>query len=277
MRTRLRLLLLAIACCGCSDSPSTGIIPFDTQNYAFDFPVGGTRLMLRTFMSESGQGVRYNHSLGWFRIEKDTSFEGYPAQVVEGSIWEPYDDTILRYGFRELYVREDSQVSVYLFRSEQSGSFLIDLLKPAAADTGLFSDRMIPIRFPLVAARPWPIRPAGDPFHSLPLDKEMEGADTLEFKGARYACAVLVLHTVPGVPLRSWVSRIGVLKAEVDFGKWPNTDSAGLVDTIHSVESYALLDRDVDSATVAGYFGRYGNGPFPGPPAGDELAFPAGR
>jgi hypothetical protein len=255
------MLAFAIACC--SDKPSTtGPAPFATESYEFDFPVGQTRLMLRTLQRESKTtGATYN-MLGWFRIEKDTLFEGNPAQIVAGRFWEPFADTLLRYQVRELHVREDSGISVYQYRGETAAPFLVSLLKAGVWDTNTFSDRMTVLRYPLIANKPWPIRLATDPA-GLPLEKEFIGTDTLEFKGRNYACGVLVLHSMGGMPLKSWISRVGLLKAEIDFGWDAVTDTAGNVDSIRNVETYTLLDVGLDSTAVTDLLGHYSNGTFP--------------
>lgn len=264
--------------CGCTDTrDATGPVPFDTASYAFDFTVGQTRLLLRTVRTESGSVDRTNHILGWFRIEKDTLYGGNPAQIVTGSFWEPSSDTLLRSQVRELHVREDSGISVYQFKGENAGPFLVGLLKGAAGDTNTFSDRMTTLRYPLMRERPWPIRPENDPFGNLPLEKEFVGMDTLEFGGRQYACGVLVLHSFADLPLKSWISRIGLLKAEIDFGWDAVTDSAGEADSLHSVETYTLLNVDIDSTEVIKLLGRYGNGPRPPPPADAEPAATRGK
>jgi hypothetical protein len=271
---RLRFLIIsAFAIAGCSDKPSTtGPVPFDTTAYAFDFPVGQTRLLLRTVRTESGSMDQTNQILGWFRIEKDTLFGGNPAQIVTGSFWEAYSDTLFRYRIRELHVREDSGISVYQFKGEDSDPFLVSLLKSGAWDTNTFSDRMTLLRYPLALDRPWPIRSETDPSGSIPLRKEFIGTDTLEFKGRQYACGVLLLHTLADIPMRSWISRIGLLKAEIDFGWETVTDTAGKVDSVRQVETYTLLDVGIDSTAVTEMLGRYGNGPRPPRPMADAKA-----
>ena len=262
MRKSSALFPLALLCSGCFET-SSGPVPFDTGRDAFDFPAGQTRLLLRTFTTEwkNGGEVRRNHILGWLRVDKDTSFEGYPAKIVEGRYWEPYSDTLIRYRSRELYVDEGSQVSVYLFRQEEATPFLSTLLKTGSADTLTFSDRIIALRYPLEPDRSWPIRLPSDPFGSYPLDKEFAGMETLDFKGRKYACGVMILHSFAGIEVKSWIAKIGLLKGEIDFGEEAAIDEENnVVDSIHSSESYALLDLDIDSTAVHPYLKRYENG-----------------
>lgn len=276
MRVPVPFLLAVSLLAGCFET-STGPVPFDTERYAFDFPAGRTRLMVRTFTVhwEARDSTRTYHMLGWMRVEKDTVFEGFPAKVVEGRFWEPYTDSVLRYRTRELYVNEDSQVSVYQFRSEAYSPFLVGLLKTATPDTNVFSDRAIVVRYPLVPDRKWKIRLDTDPFSNLALEKEFTGKDTLEFQGRRYVCGMLALRTLGDVPLKSWIARIGLIKAEVEYGKTPAIDTAdNVVDTLRSTESYALLDLDVDSTAAERYFDQYRNGPFPRQPPEDAPAGP---
>jgi hypothetical protein len=260
----------ALCLAGCFQT-STGPVPFDTTKADFGFPVGQTRLLLREVIRQvKSEGVRKTWpTVGWYRVVKDTAYEGFPAKIVEGRSWERIADTLFPYASRELFVFEDSQVSVYQFNPSYGG-FLVDLLKPSAPpDTAIFSDRVTALRYPLTVGRPWHTRLPTDPNAFFDLQKGFMGTDTLAFKGKRYVCGVFGAQTLSDSTLRTWVSRIGLMKAELDFGPAPLTDTAGdtvmdaagHVDTVLSAESYTLLDLDVDSTAALRYLERYDSVP----------------
>ncbi|MBW8887064.1 MAG: hypothetical protein JF616_04820 [Fibrobacteres bacterium] len=275
MRRSLLALPMVLLFSACFETASVAPVPFDTQRSSFDFPAGQTRLMLRSFTVENPDGKKTtNHELGWFRIEKDTLFGNMPAKVVDSRYWNPYTDTVFRRSQRDLYVFEDSQVSVYTFKTrdwnDYIGGFSVGLFKTADADTFIFSDRQVRLKYPLIENRPWSVRPIiTDPLQpGEDLPKEFLGLDTLEFQGRNFVCGRMVLHGFGGTPILTWISKLGLLKAEID-GSYIVTDSLDdSLGTGHSYESYSLLDLGIDSTAVPGYFGRYGNGPYPHGPDG---------
>lgn len=248
-RTKLACLLaLSLAACGGGgDGDGNGIEPFDFAEPGLEFPVGESRVLLREWKMESGVHSSTLFSLGVFEIIKDTAVNGHRGLIVASEHFELLKDSIMTYRERALLLQEGKSLNLYAFRSDGHSGFLFGLLKraqpdtAAVSDTVAFSDGMTQLIFPLVPGGKWLIRPETNPWQGWPLEKEVLGLDTLEFGGRQYQCARLALHSLE-VDLKSWVSRIGLLKAEIDYGSTVLTDSAGnILDTAVHHERYRLL------------------------------------
>lgn len=113
-------------------------------------------------------------------------------------------------------------------------------MKSAAYDAAIFNDRTIEPVYPTGPSAKWKIRSPEDTV-GLPLGKEWVGNDTLAFEGRRFRCDVFIIHSF--IPLKSRIASIGLLKAEIEYGKSYSTDSAGTVlDSAQDSERYELLN-----------------------------------
>ena len=84
------------------------------------------------------------------------------------------------------------------------------------------------------------------------------------FQGKAYECGVYTLYSIDNLEIKSWVSKIGLLKAELSgMESGPKYDSTGMVlDTVSWHENYKLLAINPDSVTMQSYLQQYINTPF---------------
>jgi len=236
-----RLLAAGLAAgllAGCQGGDS--VVPMDQKSFAMELKAGDRRALLREFKTIQGKNTGDIFTVADIKVVKDTVYHGVVGKIIQATAWELDPDTVSRYDERALLVAEGGQVSVYYFKGGNYGGVSVGLLKRAAYDTAVFADRIIQLEYPLILNRKWNIRAADDSNAVAALTKEMVGQETLEFDGKRYACDVFIMHGF--ADLKSWVSAVGLLKAQVDYGAEPISDSLGnIIDTTHSIENYRLL------------------------------------
>lgn len=226
-----------------------GVLSVNPDRFEIEFPVGEKRLMLREygFTADGKENVLFN--IGVFEIAKDTLFNGNEGKIVTSTGFELFRDSTFAYSERNLIVKEGGRVNMYTFGKKDNG-FLFSLLKRSAYDTAVFGDRMTMLEYPLFLNRKWTIRDSSDP--GLPFVQEFVKLDTLTFDGRKMQCEVFDMHGF--VDLRSWVSRKGLLKAEIDYGESPQLDTLGnVIGTGSNRERYELLklnpsDQDIEEA-----------------------------
>lgn len=258
---------LALALLACGGGEENGVEPYDLETPRLDFPVGQRRAVLRELTQEYRSGVRTLFTLGVHTIVKDTVVDGRSGLIVAVEEFQLDEDSVRIFQGRDMLLQDDREVTLYRFRRDSSSpaGMVFGLLKrseydTAAYDTAVYADRMAVLRHPLATGAAWRIRPESDPNGNFSLEREYLGLDTLEFDGRKLQCARFVLHSF--VELHSWVSRVGLLKAEIDHGKYAEFDSLGnFVDSASSRERFELLaldptDAELDSMKAL-YRGRY--------------------
>ncbi len=249
---------LGLLACGGGEEEKYGIEPFDLKTPRLDFPVGQRRVVLSETTEERGSEVRTRHSLGIHTIVKDTSVDGRKGIIDEVEEVQFGWDSVYLYTARDLLLQDDQEVTLYRLRSDTlpDPGMVFGLLKrskydTAVYDTAIYSDRMAVLRHPLATGAAWRIRPESDPNGNLSFEKEYLGLDTLEFGGRKLQCARFVLHSF--IDLNSWVSHIGLLKAEINHGKFAEVDFLGnVIDSVAYRERFELLalnptDAELDS------------------------------
>lgn len=231
------------------DGDGNGVLSVSPDRFEIDFPVGEKRLLLREWVTTVEGTEKFHYSIGVFEIAKDTVYNGNDGKIVSSTGFELYQDTTFDFPERNLIVKEGGRVNIYTFGKDYNG-FLFGLLKRSAYDTAVFGDRMTVLEYPLFLDKKWSIRDSSGPH--LPFIKEFVKLDTLTFDGERLQCQVFDLHGF--VDLRSWVSRKGLLKAEIDLGETILTDSMGnTIGFSSDRERYELLklnpsDQDIEAA-----------------------------
>jgi hypothetical protein len=218
---------LATLLVGCGD-PHPDLKVVDPNAPFLNITVGESRLMVRELSAIGTTLGMQSYSLGVFKVDKDTLFEGRTAYIVESGVYD-FDggQTRLLQG-RQLLVDRDGEVSVYTFRSGEATGFLFGLLKAAEEDTATFSDHLIALKHPLATGARWWVRPETNPWGHASFEREYLGMDTVTFGGLPRECRVYLLHGF--VPVKSWVHASGVLRATLDHG------FTTLVDSVHQVE-----------------------------------------
>lgn len=249
-------LALGLLACGDGDKERYGVEPFDLETPRLDFPVGQRRVVLREWIQEKGNDVWSQYSLGVHTIVKDTVVDGRNGIIDEVEEFQLDADSVRVYTGRDLLLVDDREVTLYNLRTDTlpDPGMVFGLLKragydTAAYDTSVYSDRMAVLRHPLANGAAWRIRPESDSNGNIPFEKEYLGLDTLEFEGRKLQCARFVLHSF--IDLHSWVSRVGLLKAEIDHGKYAELDPLGnVIDSVASRERFELLALDPTDAAL---------------------------
>jgi hypothetical protein len=239
--------------CKDRDSVSTDLT-LDTPN--FDFPVGERRVILKEFSKVGTQSTSTSSAIGVFTVEKDTLFHETNAKIISSQEFEYQLDSTYEYQSRYLLVNEGNQLNVYQFKTDGSNAFLFNLFKLSAVDTTVFSDKMTVIEYPLFLGKTWDIRAPADSTSGMILKKEFVRLDTLVFNAKPMQCEVFVLHSF--IDLTTWVSKIGLLKAEIDYSQADETDSAGnFLGTFTSHDKYELLKLNPTDAEIESYKVKY--------------------
>jgi hypothetical protein len=240
-------LLLGLALSACNDDKGSNPLSAP-EAFLSAFKPGDSRLLLREFKA---QGRIYGfdfYTLAEIHIDKDTVIEGAPAKAFTVTASEFFPESTYVRAERNFLVARGDSLNIYRDKEGNAGLFF-GLLKRGAYDTTRFSDKTTEWIFPLVAGSSWPIRPKGG--ESWDIEKEWMGKENLEFEGREYACDVFAAHSI--VELKSWVSRIGLLKAEIEYGPYIFTDTAGNeVDTAQTMlDRYDLLKLNPTAAETA--------------------------
>jgi hypothetical protein len=152
-------------------------------------------------------------------------------------------------------VSNGGEVSLYTFRSSANDGFLFGLLKAAVDDTNAFSDGRAVLKHPLRPGDRWALREENNPWGNLPIERELVGTETLVFQGREHSCMVYVLHSFSKV--KSWVSRIGLMKAEIDHGTASFPDESTHESGASWVERYELLELDPSDQGIEDYIRLY--------------------
>jgi hypothetical protein len=214
---------------------------FDEVGHVVRFRTGESRLISRDFVFQ-GKNIRnVVPSLALYVIKGDTSISGVIGQRVDVTFWQFTPDTVLELHWKQLIAYQDSTASIYDLQGGQPAPLFYGLMKAGSMDTSAFLDRDIKILYPLVVGLEWTLRLPDDPLYIEDLRKTYLGIDTLLFDGAKYACGKFAHTFHGGATGQSWISSVGLLQAEVDYGKSESFDDEGnLTDSAHTTESYRL-------------------------------------
>jgi hypothetical protein len=221
----------------------------------FDFKLGDRRLLLREFRASDSSHTEQVYSLGVFEIAKDTVVERRKGWIIESTVHELRRDGVVTYSGRQLMVSSGGEVSIYRFRPSSGDGFLFGLLKPAVDDTAAFSDGQVVLKHPLRIGERWALRQENNPWGNLPIERELVGTETLVFQGREHPCMVYVLHSFSKV--KSWVSRVGLMKAEIDHGTAGFPDGSSDSTGVPWTERYELLELDPTDESIEDYIRLY--------------------
>lgn len=254
MKIRFGLALFCLALSACHGT-GTDAGPQSADAFQAAFRVGDSRLLLRELHTH-GRIYGYDlFSLAEIRIEKDTVFAGAPGKIFTVKATDLWPESVSVFSERDMLVAEGDSLNLYAFNGGYSG-YLFNLVKTAAYDTSVFSDKTTEMIFPFAAGVKWLLRP---PVNSGGggIDKEWVARESLPFEGRDYACDVFVTHSI--VPLKTWVAQFGLLKAEIVYVPMEITDTAGtaLDTTLTNFERYALLKLNPSPAEIAAATEKY--------------------
>lgn len=240
MRKSLLALGVAAGFMAC-DQGAKPTEPLDPGSFVDQMKPGDRRAILREYTGTGRVTDVETFGLTDVMVEKDTTYNNLPAKLVSLKTTEIYPEALNTTSSRQLLVREGDRLSVYTFFSDGYGD-LIGLFKRSAFDSTIFADRETVLSYPLAENKPWAFRDSGERYAESPLTKEMVGQESVEFDGQPHVCDVLVLHGLGNVDMKTWISDIGLLKGEIDFGSSVWTDTLGNpVDTLAGREDYRLL------------------------------------
>lgn len=246
------LILLCALLSSCFNTKDADDPPFDTEKFRVRLIDGETRLVLRTF---SNTGTKYRSvtpMLVHIRVEKDTTIQGLTGKIVHSTAWERWADSTTEFHWRQWVVVEGSLAWVYEFKQAEIPPIFHGLLKGTGYDTNVFSNRSAFAPFPLSVGRKLNINDTADPFYHPAQKREFLGMDTLVFGGESHVSGVFGQTFLVDVHAKSWIASIGLLKAEIDYGKTDWTDSLGnILDTGVSREEFELLVLNPTEARIA--------------------------
>jgi hypothetical protein len=236
----------AVLFASCVNDP----VPYDSTSYALDMQPGDNRVMLRQIAIDRGDSTARFYGIQEIVHEKDTVFNGHAGRIFTVTATDLYRDTVQAYPARVLIVQEGDSLYEYVFKGG-AVIYLAGLLKGAALDTAAFSQRTLHALFPLQTGKPWRIAPDEE---ELELTKEYLGRENVSFGGKKYACAVFVLHGLEGTPIKTWVSSLGVLKADVDYPEYTPEEAPS---PVRVRETYRLLRVNASASEIAALKAEY--------------------
>jgi hypothetical protein len=242
----LSLGLLFSACLHDSDK-----IPFDPAVYAPDFGPGDNRVMLRRLTVFDGDSARNAYGIQKIEFEKDTVFNGNAGRILAITSWDFFADSTEVYHGRRLIVREGDSLHEYVFKGGRAPD-LAGLLKSSAFDTAVFSDRMLHTLFPFAKGDRWSFRAEGNPWGYDVLEKQYQGEHLCQFENDTYECGIFTF-TRPGGgrPVGViYVTRIGVLRASMDYGIIPAHGEDSSPPGFEMFEEQDLLKLNADDPTI---------------------------
>lgn len=254
LRKSAAAFLLSLGLLGCDGGKrKPGVTNPDAMD--FDFKLGDRRLLLREFRSGDTSRVEQVYSLGVFEITGDTVVDSRKGWIIESMVYELRRDTVVAYPGRQLMLSAGGEVSVYDFKGSANDGFLFGLLKPASGDTDAFTDGRLVLKHPLRIGERWALRQENNPWGNLPIERELVGTETLVFQGREHLCMVYVLHSFTRV--KSWVSRLGLMKAEIEHDEVRLPDGARDSSDVPWVERYELLELNPTDRGVEDYIRLY--------------------
>lgn len=219
----------------------------DGADFKITLKDGETHLVHKLF-SNVGRKYRFDiPSMALIEVVRDTVIGGKSGKLVRSTAWEFGADSTLEYRWRQLLVREDSRLSIYLLQDSNVNSFFYGLLKRADYDTAIFFDRESFAEFPLTAGLKWNIRDSTDRFYFDVLEKEYAGKETVEWGGGSRECLVFN-QTYLWARGKSWISTVGLLKAEIEYDThFVVADSLGVIlDSLQTRETFDLVALNPD-------------------------------